>query len=88
MDFTAIQRIWRSSINEMDPWLATLLEREEERQFRQICLAAASSLCPPSVREAQASVFSNIDAEGYPPKRMAQVDLEHLLDLDEQVSHY
>jgi len=88
MDFTAIQRIWRSSINEMDPWLATLLEREEERQFRQICLAAASSLCPPSVREAQASVFSNIDAEGYPPKRMAQVGLEHLLDLDEQVSHY
>ena len=88
MDFTAIQRIWRSSINEMDPWLATLLEREEERQFRQICLAAASSLCPPSVREAQASVFSNIDAEGYPPKRMAQVGLEHLLDLDEQVSQY
>ena len=88
MDFTAIQRIWRSSINEMDPWLATLLEQEEERQFKQICLAAASSLCPPSVREAQASVFSNIDAEGYPPKRMAQVGLEHLLDLDEQVSHY
>jgi glycine/serine hydroxymethyltransferase/glycine cleavage system aminomethyltransferase T len=88
MDYTAVQRIWRSSITQMDPWLADLLEREEQRQFRQICLAAASSLCPPSVREAQACVFSNIDAEGYPPKRMAQVGLEHLLDLEEQVAYY
>ena len=88
MDYTAVQRIWRSSITEVDPWLAALLEREEQRQFSQICLGAASSLCPPSVREAQASVFSNIDAEGYPPKRMAQVGLEHLLDLDEQVAYY
>jgi glycine/serine hydroxymethyltransferase/glycine cleavage system aminomethyltransferase T len=88
MDHTAVQRIWRSSLTEVDPWLAALLEREEQRQFTQICLAAASSLCPPSVREAQASVFSNIDAEGYPPKRMAQVGLEHLLNLDEQVAYY
>ena len=72
MDYKSIQQIWQSSINEADPWLASLLEREEQRQFRQICLAAASSLCPSSVREAQASAFSNIDAEGYPPKRMAR----------------
>jgi glycine hydroxymethyltransferase len=88
MDYTAVQRIWRSPIAEVDPGLARLLQREEQRQFRQICLAAASSLCPPSVREAQASAFSNIDAEGYPPKRMAQVSLEHLLDVEEQVAYY
>jgi len=88
MDYSAVQRIWRSSITEVDPWLAALLEREEQRQFRQICLGAASSLCPPSVTEAWASVFSNIDAEGYPPKRMAQVGWEHLLDLDEQLAYY
>lgn len=88
MDYSAVQRIWRSSITEVDPWLATLLEREEQRQFRQICLGAASSLCLPAVKEAQASVFSNIDAEGYPPKRMAQAGWEHLLDLDEQLAYY
>ena len=70
MDYSAVQRIWQSPMTQVDPWLAALLEREEQRQFQQISLGAASSLCPSAVREAQASVFSNVDAEGYPPKRM------------------
>jgi glycine hydroxymethyltransferase len=88
MDYTAVQRIWRSPMTQVDPWLAALLEREEQRQFQQISLGAASSLCPSAVREAQASVFSNIDAEGYPPKRLAQASWERLLDLDEQIAYY
>src|SRR5579884_785396 len=88
MNPTAIEQFWQRSIPEADPWLATVLEREEERQFSQICLGAASSLCPRAVKEAQASVFSNIDAEGYPPRRMHSVSWEHLLDVDEQVAHY
>ena len=88
MDYSAVQQIWQSPMTQVDPWLATLLEREEQRQFQQISLGAASSLCPSAIREAQASVFSNIDAEGYPPKRMAQADWEQLLDLDEQVAYY
>jgi glycine hydroxymethyltransferase len=88
MDYSAIQRFWQSSMTQVDPWLAALLEREERRQFQQISLGAASSLCPSAVREAQASVFSNVDAEGYPPKRMAQAGWEQLLDLDEQVAYY
>jgi glycine hydroxymethyltransferase len=80
--------MWGSGLTEVDPWMAALLEREEVRQLRQICLGAASSLCPAAVREAQASVFSNIDAEGYPPKRMVQADWKQLLNLDEQVAYY
>jgi glycine hydroxymethyltransferase len=88
MNYSAAQRIWQSPMTQIDPWLAALLEREEQRQFQQISLSAASSLCPSSVREAQASVFSNIDAEGYPPKRMAQASWEQLLNIDEQVTYY
>ena len=88
MDYSAVRRSWQSPMTQVDPWLAALLEREEQRQFQQISLGAASSLCPSAVREAQASVFSNIDAEGYPPKRMTQVSWERLLDLDEQVAYY
>lgn len=88
MDYSAVQQIWQSPMTRVDPWLASLLEREEQRQFQQISLSAASSLCPSSVREAQASVFSNIDAEGYPPKRMTQASWEQLLNIDEQVAYY
>ncbi len=88
MDYTAVSQSWQRPISEADPWLATLLEREEERQFSQICLGAASSLCPRAVREAQSSIFSNIDAEGYPPKRMNSVAWDSLLDVEEQVAYY
>jgi len=88
MDYSAVQPVWQSPMTQVDPWLAALLEREEQRQFQQISLGAASSLCPAAIREALASVFSNVDAEGYPPKRMAQASWEKLLDLDEQVAYY
>ncbi|HEY6542004.1 MAG TPA: hypothetical protein VIZ18_13760 [Ktedonobacteraceae bacterium] len=88
MDYTAVQGTWQSPMAEVDPWLTALLEREEQRQFQKICLSAASSLCPLAVRMAQASAFSNIDAEGYPPKRLAQAGWEQLLDLDEQIAYY
>ncbi len=88
MDYTTVQRTWQSPMAQVDPWLAALLEREEQRQFQKISLGAASSLCPLAVRMAQASVFSNIDAEGYPPKRLSQVGWEQLLDLDEQIAYY
>ncbi len=88
MDYSAIQRIWQSPMTQVDAWMAALLEREEQRQFQQISLGAASSLCPSAIREAQASLFSNVDAEGYPPKRMTQASWDQLLDLDEQVAQY
>ena len=88
MDYSAVQRSWQSPMTQVDSWMAALLEREELRQFQQISLSAASSLCPAAVREAQASFFSNVDAEGYPPKRMTQATWDQLLDLDKQVAHY
>jgi glycine/serine hydroxymethyltransferase len=79
---------WKNPISKVDPWLATILQREEQRQFSQICLAAASSLCSCAQREAQGSVFSNIDAEGYPLKKMQQQSLEELYDFEEQIAFY
>ncbi len=79
---------WMKPISKVDPWLATILQREEQRQFSQICLAAASSLCSYAKREAQGSIFSNIDAEGYPLKKMQQQSLDELYDFEEQIAFY
>lgn len=79
---------WMNPISKVDPWLAIILQREEQRQSSQICLAAASSLCSYAQREAQGSIFSHIDAEGYPLKKMQQQTLAELDDIEEQIALY
>lgn len=56
------------SLREIDPQLAELDKREGTRQSQKINMIAALSICPRAVREALASNFINIDAEGYPPR--------------------
>jgi glycine/serine hydroxymethyltransferase/glycine cleavage system aminomethyltransferase T len=79
---------WTRSLQSVDPWLTAVIRREELRQSQQICLAAASSLCSSAILEAQGSVFSNIDAEGYPHVHIQRKRRQDLVDVDEQVAFY
>ena len=72
----------------VDPFIADIIRLEETRQTNRISLMAASSICPRAVLIAQASVFSNIDAEGYPPKRMSSTSIDLLMQVDEQIAYH
>jgi glycine hydroxymethyltransferase len=58
-----------SSLRDVDPEIARILQRENERQKAQIDLIAAENYCSPAVLEAQGSVLTNKYAEGYPGRR-------------------
>jgi glycine cleavage system T protein len=53
----------------VDPEIQELIGYEAERQQRKLIMIASESICPPAVREALASEFSHIYAEGYPSPR-------------------
>ena len=74
-------------LNELDPDVAELISLEEERQMRKLILIASESICPRPVREALASVFTNLYAEGYPHLRMSQYERDRLLDYDRQMAY-
>jgi RpiB/LacA/LacB family sugar-phosphate isomerase len=53
----------------VDPEIATEIERERKRQQENIELIASENFTSPAVMEAQGSVLTNKYAEGYPKKR-------------------
>ncbi|MCA9988158.1 MAG: hypothetical protein KDE59_27820, partial [Anaerolineales bacterium] len=56
----------QGTIAELDPDMANLLKREDERQRQTIILIPSESEAPPAVNEALMTSFSNVYAEGYP----------------------
>jgi glycine cleavage system T protein len=74
--------------SEVDPDTFQLQAYEDQRQLAKINLIAAVSICPQPVRQALASSFGNIDAEGYPPLRLAHEELAALRDLPRQMAYY
>jgi len=63
------QELRQAGLAEIDPDIAALIERELERQRRQIELIASENFTWPSVLEAVGSVPTNKYAEGYPGRR-------------------
>ncbi len=57
------------SINQQDPEIFELLEKETERQNLNLELIASENFASKAVMEAQGSVLTNKYAEGYPAKR-------------------
>jgi glycine hydroxymethyltransferase len=57
------------SLAEIDPELASAIDREVERQHAQIELIASENIVSRTVLEAQGSVLTNKYAEGYPGRR-------------------
>jgi glycine hydroxymethyltransferase len=70
--------LFRGSLADLDPETFELIQIESERQARKIILIPSESQAPLAVREAMASAFQNIYAEGYPnpaDRKMAQKDI-------------
>lgn len=59
----------RAPLNQVDPEVAAILERETERQESNLELIASENIASTAVREACASVLTDKYAEGYPGKR-------------------
>jgi len=70
-----------ATLDLVDPRIAGLIAAESERQRRKLVFIASESLCPRAVREAVASSFTNLYAEGYPSTRTSLHERE-LLDWD------
>ncbi|MBW2148327.1 MAG: serine hydroxymethyltransferase [Deltaproteobacteria bacterium] len=67
-----------------DPFVARLVQMEEERQEEKIILIPSESYCPQPVREALATGFGNLYAEGHPPPRMLNEERDRLEDVERQ----
>ncbi len=58
-----------SYLQEVDPEIAKVIQKEEDRQRGKLELIASENFVSAAVREAQGSVLTNKYAEGYPGKR-------------------
>jgi glycine hydroxymethyltransferase len=73
--------LFRGDIDELDPYVAHLIDGETSRQARKLIMIPSESYAPQAVRQALGSVFNNVYAEGYPSLR-AMHDSEALLSDD------
>src|SRR3970040_2265063 len=58
--------LFRGDLADLDPDVAALADLEALRQAKKLILIPSESSVPASVRQAVASAFHNIYAEGYP----------------------
>ena len=80
--------LFRDTIEEIDPCVAELIERETERQKRKLIMIPSESYAPKAVREALGSVFQNVYAEGYPRERTMRYSEELLADQSHCLVYY
>jgi len=80
--------LFRGALEEVDADVFNLTQLESERQARKIILIPSESQAPFSVREAVASTFQNIYAEGYPDEDTRFMDESELMDFDTRLTHY
>ncbi len=81
-----MEPIVRSTLKRADPFLARLAQMEEERQEEKIILIPSESYCPQPVREALATGFGSLYAEGHPPPRMLNEERNRLEEIERQRS--
>ena len=72
----------------IDPEMAGLVALETERQARKLILIASESICPVAVREALATPFTNVYAEGLPHHLTVGRERDRVLDLARRMTHY
>ncbi|MCB8961130.1 MAG: glycine cleavage system aminomethyltransferase GcvT [Ardenticatenales bacterium] len=78
----------QGTIAELDPDMANLLKREDERQRQTIILIPSESEAPPAVNEALMTSFSNVYAEGYPREESRRQTQAEILDFDAELAQY
>jgi glycine hydroxymethyltransferase len=80
--------LFRGSLADLDPDLHLLAELEAERQYRKLILIPSESTAPMAVREALASAFQNLYAEGYPDEDTRWMSESEILDYEARLAHY
>ncbi|GAB4504259.1 MAG: hypothetical protein Fur0043_12530 [Anaerolineales bacterium] len=80
--------LFRGKLAELDPDVFDLTQLEAERQARKLILIPSESTAPLAVREALASAFQNIYAEGYPDEETRWMSEEEILDYPARLTHY
>lgn len=80
--------LFRGTLKDLDPALYELTQIEAERQVRRLILIPSESQAPLAVREAMASAFQNIYAEGYPPEHWRWLRDEEILDYKARLAEY
>lgn len=80
--------LFRGGVGDFSPFVSDLIRWEDERQARKLIFIPSQSYVPGAVREALGSRFQNIYAEGYPPTRMTQDEVQHLQDASWQLAYY
>ena len=80
--------LFRGSLKDLDPDVYELTQLESERQARKLILIPSESTAPMAVREALASSFQNIYAEGYPDEESRWMTEEEILDYPARLAHY
>jgi len=80
--------LFRGSLADLDPEIFELTQIEAERQARKIILIPSESQAPMAVREAMASAFQNIYAEGYPNKSDQKLTQKEILDYPTRLADY
>lgn len=82
-----LDQLLNSSLESLDVNCSYLLDIEDERQKNKIIMIASESMAPAAVKEALATNFSHIYAEGYPSPRMTEDKHERLMDIDYQMAY-
>ena len=80
--------LFRGSLAALDASLDDLVQIEAERQVRKLILIPSESTAPLAVREALASPFQNIYAEGYPDDETRWMDEADILDYPSRLAHF
>jgi glycine hydroxymethyltransferase len=80
--------LFRGNIEELDPYVARLIDGEATRQARKLIMIPSESYAPQAVRQALGSVFNNVYAEGYPSARAMRESEALLTDDAYQLSYY
>jgi len=79
---------FRGSLAELDSDADALSRVETERQQRKLILIPSESAAPAAVRQALASAFQNIYAEGYPDEETRLLPEADILDHEARLAHY
>jgi len=78
----------RGDLSELDPELFKLTEVEAERQYHKLILIPSESTSPLAVREALATAFHNIYAEGYPAEYTRWLKESEIFDYENRLAEY
>ncbi len=80
--------LFRGDLAKLDPDVFDLTQLEAERQARKLILIPSESTAPMATREALASAFQNIYAEGYPDEESRWMTEEEILDYPARLADY